>query len=275
MNARTGAGLIVSTGSVIVFASANNTATATTNAANGGLVAIGVSVPTAKVNGSTQAQLNADVANAASVVVQASATNTATADTALIAVGLFSGGGAAADAEVTSVADVSAGVGDSSTINIPGSVLVTASSADHASATPTSAAVGAIAISFLLPTAKVGGATMASFDGQLTAGLNLTVRSRSSNIATATADLVNFNIGGVSGAVANAEIQAGADVFAGIGSDATVAITGAVLVDAGQTTPEPRACRDPLDRRRHHQRRRLLRDVEDRRSGDRASRRLR
>ncbi|MGZ4129286.1 MAG: hypothetical protein ACXVPR_00475, partial [Actinomycetota bacterium] len=237
VNARTGAGLIVSTGSVIVFASANNTATATTNAANGGLVAIGVSVPTAKVNGSTQAQLNADVANAASVVVQASATNTATADTALIAVGLFSGGGAAADAEVTSVADVSAGVGDSSTINIPGSVLVTASSVDHASATPTSAAVGAIAISFLLPTAKVGGATTANFDGQLIAGFNLTVRSRSSNIATATADLVNFNIGGVSGAVANAEIQAGADVVAGIGADATVAITGAVLVDAGQTTP--------------------------------------
>ena len=238
VNARTGDGLLVSPGSVIVFASANNTATATTNAANGGFVAIGVSVPTAKVGGSTQAQLNADVVGAASVVVDASATNTATADTALIAVGLFSGGGAAADAEVTSAADVSAGVGTTSTINIPGhSVLVTATSADHASATPTSAAVGAISISFLLPTAKVGGATTANFDGQLVAGANLTVRSRGSNLATATANIVNFSIGGVSGANANAEIQTGADVVAGIGPDATVDITGAVLVDAGLTTP--------------------------------------
>ena len=275
VNALTGAGLIVSTASVIVFASANNTATATTNAANGGLVAIGVSVPTAKVNGSTQAQLNADVANAASVVVQASATNTATADTALIAVGLFSGGGAAADAEVTSVADVSAGVGDSSTINIPGSVLVTASSARP----------------------RVGNADerRGRRDRDFVPPAHGEGRRRDDGELRRTAD------GGVQPHRPLAQLEHrdghresrqlqhrrrvrrrrerrdpdGRRRLRGHRGRCDGRHHGRSPRRRRPDDAQPRACRDPLHRRRHHQWRRLLRDVEDRRRGDRASRRFR
>ena len=231
-------------GPVSVTATSLNTATAKSDAASGGLAfSLAVNMPTAKVGGATLAQFNGDADNATSVVVQATSANTATATADIFSAGLIgSGAGASSDAEITSDASTQALVGSTSSIEAPGvGVLILATSASHATAVADGSSLGlGASISVMIPTANVGGLTKASFDGDLP-GLSgnvasLTVRSRTSNQATANAHVVSISLGlGGAGGDATAIVGSSADNEASIGQDAVIVVTNGVTVDAGQT----------------------------------------
>ena len=233
VNAIVGTGSLTSSGAISVTATSQNTATATSDAANGGIVAGGVSVPTAEVAGGTTAELGANVTSGTTLDVTATGTNTATADSALISIGLFAGGGAAADAEVTAAAVVNALVDASAAIAVSGAITITATGVNSATATPTSAALSAISISILLPTAKVGAPTKATMDGTISSGQSLTVLAQGQDTAIATADIDNFGLlASGSGASADAEILTGADIVASVASSASITVGFDVLVEA-------------------------------------------
>ncbi|HTZ07380.1 MAG TPA: hypothetical protein VMB53_16710, partial [Gaiellaceae bacterium] len=232
-NATVGTGTLFSLGAITVTSTSTNTATATSDAANGGLVAGGVNVPTAKVAGGTKAELGATVTNGTTLDVTATGTNVATADTSLISIGIFAGGGAAADAEVTAAADVDALVDASADITVSGDITITATGINTATATPSSAALSAISIVVLLPTAKVGGATLATMDGTIENGQSLTVLAQGQDTAIATADIDNFGLlGAGTGVNADAEILTGADITASVASGASITVGFDVLVEA-------------------------------------------
>ena len=231
-------------GPVSVTAISQNTATAKSDAASGGLgLSLAVNMPTAKVDGATLAQFNGDADNATSFLVQATSANTATATADIFSAGLIgAGAGASSDAEITSDASTQALVGSASTIEAPGvDVQILATSANHATAVAdgNSLSIG-LSISVMIPTANAGGLTKASFDGDLP-GLtgnvsSLTVRSRTSNQATANAHVVSVSIGlGGAGGDATAIVGSSADNEASIGPDAVIVVDNGVLVDAGQS----------------------------------------
>ena len=92
-----------------------------------------------------------------------------------------------------------------------------------------------------IPTAKIGAATVASYDGGTTTTGAFSVTASGRNTAVATAQLANvaLDLAG-SGVSVDAEIETGANVTATVGSPAQITASGAVTVlattAAGVTT---------------------------------------
>jgi hypothetical protein len=135
-----------------------------------------------------------------------------------------------ATAEVTADADTEARVGTTASLSVlGGDVVVEAISDDNATAHTVGGTGAAISIQRLFPTATVGGATTASFDGDLpditTDAATLTVRARTGNTATANAQVVNMTVlGGDAGVQAEASVTG--DNEASIGPNASIQTTG-------------------------------------------------
>ena len=83
----------------------------------------------------------------------------------------------------------------------------------------------------MLPTAKVGGSVNAQFDGDLVGG-SLNVKALGENKATGTTKIISISLLGGDGAQANAEVTSFADTTARVGANASIDVTGAVVVDA-------------------------------------------
>ena len=242
VQALAGGPAIHSTGLVHLTATSHNTATASSDGGTGGIVAIGVNLPTATVSGGTTAQLDADVVGGTGVTVEAHGTNTATANADTVAIGaLFAGAGAAADAEITASAGVTAAVGSSASISTAGAVQVSATAVNTATAKPSIISGSLlVSIAFLQPTAKVGGGTTATFAGTITSGASLSVAAHGRNKAVADADITGFSLGDTgSGAFADAEVLSSAAVKAGIIGGAHVTVAGAVGIVADNAAPDP------------------------------------
>ncbi len=195
---------------VSVTASSANTATAKSDAASGGLVGgFAINLPRAEVGGGTLAQFDGDVVGGTTVQISSTSSNhaKATADIFSVALG-FGVAGASATAEVTDSAYTDAVVGQSSSIDAPGTAIqVSAASSNHAEAVA-HGKTGSLGLSVadMIPTALVGGPTTAHFDGDITNATSLTVQSRTSNLATADAQVLAISLG-VGGAGGDAECR--------------------------------------------------------------------
>ena len=225
---------------ISVTAVSANSADATSDAASGGLIGGGsVDKPTARVSGGTLAEFDGDVTNGTSVVISAASGNTATATSKIFSIGgLASVAGATSDAEITADATTAAAVGQASSIDAPGvTIQESATSANKATATA-SGASGSLGISVVImhPTAKVGGPTSASYDGDITNAAGLNIQTNTANNADAHTSIVNIGLGAAaSGADPDAEITPSAGNAASIGPHAVINVGGAVNVTAAQT----------------------------------------
>ena len=206
-------------GAVTVDAGQNsaNTADATIDATSFGTVSGAVIASEAHINGAVLAELDGSVDAGGSLTVQANGTNNSTATTNSFGLGGISFSGAGSLATIDSQADVTAKTGSSASVQ--NDVSVTATSTNTAKATSDAATGGLLgAISVNQPTAKVDGATLAEFDGDVTNGTSVGISATSNNTATAEASVIS-----IGGLIANA----GASSDAEIGSDATTnAIVG-------------------------------------------------
>ena len=238
VEALVGSGSITTSGNLDVTATSQNTAKGDSDGFSGGVIALSLNLPSSVVGGGTKASFGADVNGGPDrVKVEATSTNNATTTPTVINIGgLFSGAGTSAHAEVTADADTEALVLDTAAITAPGAlVTVTATSHNTATAKVTSVSIGGVSIAVMLPTAIVGGATNSNFDGDLVDGvtdaLGLTVTTRSTNLASAHIELFSVGVVGGAGAIADAAVTG--DTEAGTGTNANIAVSGAVLVDAG------------------------------------------
>src|SRR5262249_40416636 len=113
-------------------------------------------------------------------------------------------------------------------------VTVFAKSNFDATATTFGAQVSAVAGDGTRPPANVSRSPLAHVGGDIDNASSLTVKSRTSNSATAEGQVVAIAIGGLSGVFADAAITNDADNEASIGSGSTISLGGALIVDAGQ-----------------------------------------
>jgi len=204
-------------GAVLVTATSDNDARTDADTAGGGGVTQGGSSPTATVKGGTKAQLDGDVVDtnpgvASPLTVRATSDNDATAEAVIAKLGAFTSSIGFADANVTSEAGTEALVGSTASLEVlGGAVLVEAISDNNVTAHTAGGDLAAISLLELHPTAKVDGATKASFDGDLpditTDASSLTVRTRTGNTAQANAEIANMTLlGGGGGAQAEASV---------------------------------------------------------------------
>ncbi len=247
VEALVGSGTLHSTGTIAVTANGTNYAKGDSDGGAGGLVAIGISIPTSTVGGAVKAQFDADVTNASGMTVSATSKNTAITTPTVVQIGLFTGAGTEADATVTAEADTEAKVGSTAQITAPGAaVLVKATSDNEAQATVTSVSVGGATLNVMLADAIVAGSTLAQFDGDLldadTDALSLTVQARSEDFATTEVDIVSVSIVGAAGGFGDSRVEG--DTQAIVGSSADIHVTGLAKVDAQTTAPHARAIAD-------------------------------
>ena len=242
----TSAGDVTSGGAIEVTADSTSTATATSDSAGGALVAsVGITIPTAEVGGATLAQMNGDVDDGDSLLVEAISRNIATATSAVFKIGgLGSVAASSADATVTSGATTEALVG-AGTIKTGGGAVDVLATSDNDAVAKVSGTSGTLGVgfTFMFPTAIVGGATRASYGGTLpdlaTDATALTVRSRTSNTAIADVNIISISlVGAIGGASAKAEITSAADNEASVLAGASVHVSGAVIVEAIQWDPD-------------------------------------
>ena len=200
---------ITTTGAVMVDAQLTglkNKAKADVTGVSGGLAAsISVILATAKVAGEVAAALNGSVSGATSVTVQAIGRNLADADVLTVGVSLGATLSAAAvnaeivgDSGLVAGANVTASVGSTASISTSGAITVTATGDNDANADTDVGSGGLAAGGVSLPTAKVGGATRITFDGDVTNANGVTLTASSDNDAVANALVVA--IGGLAGA---------------------------------------------------------------------------
>ena len=169
--ARVGGTSTISTdGGIVVDAIADADADAESHVGSGGLVAIGVALPTATIGGTTRAEFSGDVTKGDSLSVTASATYDSAASAIPVTVGLIAAAGAKALAEIQPGASVEAHIGpaidDASAlrpdINVgSGTVEVSADATMKATATADSVSLGGLSITIMLPEAYVDGVTRA------------------------------------------------------------------------------------------------------------------
>ncbi len=226
---------ISTSGAISVTSNSTNNATATSDAAGGSLVAsVGVALPTAKVGGSTYAGFDGAVTQAGSLTISATSANTAGATSDDFSIGLLgSFAVASSDAEVTADATTRADVGGTANISMPGGAITvgaTGNGVAHASSQHSGG--GLLAFSVMLPTASVGGGVLTSFDGHVADAGSLLVQAAGQNTATSYAAIATLSLAGGQGAFADASVTSDAATQALVGSGASIATSGAVVVQA-------------------------------------------
>ena len=222
-----------STGAVLVEAEllGPHQATAEAHATAGSLGLIGslsIMDTQATVSGNLVANLGGNVTSSASITVRAQGANTATADTFVVGIGTFAGAGGGAGAEVSGNTDATTGSGN---FVSSGAVLVTATSANTATATSDIGAGGLFAVGVSLPTATVSGRTLA----QLNADVDPTaveINATSANHATATSEVIHIGLFSGAGTKADATVDAGASTQALVGASSSITASGSVHVFA-------------------------------------------
>jgi hypothetical protein len=228
-------------GAADVDATSKETATVTAAVATVGVLAIGVSVPNAEIDGNTRAYIgpmttvNGSASNSG-VTLQATDVSQATVNATAISISFALSG--AIDSPSATIKRNTLAFIDSSgeALAGTGAVVLDASADDTASSIANGGGGGAINFAAMLPTATISGATDAyvAGSGQVTAGLLTIEASTVERNATTTADVLSIAIVGGAGVDSNATISG--DVKAYIGSSATINVGGAVQVTATSTS---------------------------------------
>ena len=159
-------------------------------------------------------------------------------DALAITVGLLANTTSAnAEATVASTATVGATVGSGSNIVAPGAaVTVRATGNNRATTEADGGGGGTITIVSMKPKATVEGGTSSSFAGKLVDGTldaqSLTVEALGQNKAEATSKPISIGILNVNLVTSEALVGSGAGIAASVAEGASIATSGAVLVDA-------------------------------------------
>ena len=226
-----------SNGAISISATSTNDAFASSDGGAGGVVAVALNEPRATVAGATTATLAGGVPNASGVTVSANSGNHAKARAIVVKIGIISGTGSKAVADITSAATTNANGGTSGTWMVgAGAVSLTATSANFAESLASSVAFSGIDISLLQAQSTVSAGTHASFGmtlGSSTAKAgSLTVRADARDVAVADGNVFGVSIASIGFAKALATIATAAAVDATLGTNAVIWVTGGVTIEA-------------------------------------------
>ena len=228
---------ITSNGQVHVEAKSANTATAHDEAGAGGVVAGALNLPTATVAGGTKATFDGTIASAGSLLVEATGSNFANAESEVVTIGAIGLGGAKADAEITSDAAIEALGGSTAGATLgSGAAEVDATGTNIATAKTSGTTVSLVSLSIFAPITKIDTGVKATYDGKITSAGSLTVKARGENIAFSHAYMFSLSIDGGGGSLPDSALGSNTNIQASIGSGADISVSGAVLVDAGQNS---------------------------------------
>ncbi len=232
--AKVGSVTFGATGAVgAITVTADDPLTATSFAINvaGGLgVGLGAAVSVVDIGGTTVAEFGGSngTGSVGAVTVTALGNHTAQADTFQVTSGAFAAGVIVAKA--TNGRSTEASITGAANFSSSGLVHVKADASNTAKAKTPGASVGGLAVSVMVPIARVSGATRARLQGTVRGSTGVTVEALGSNTATSTAQVFSIAIAGLSGVVATAEITSNAKIealFTG-----SITSTGAVRIEA-------------------------------------------
>ncbi|MDQ0612685.1 hypothetical protein QF046_000326 [Microbacterium sp. W4I4] len=220
------------TGAFTVTADSTYNATAESDGPTIGLLTVDVKLPSAAVSGSTKANYLGQVTSGTSATATANSHNTALADASdIISIGLIAVSVAYALAVVSSSTEAALGGA-----SVSGTVLVSATSDDDATALAGGVSGGAIGVQLLQPDARSQGSTRAFVgNGKTVSGTSLTIQAIATPDAHTEANMVGFAaVADV--LVTNPVSTIGGTTEAFIGDDETVTLgSGAVTLTATRT----------------------------------------
>ena len=191
---------ITISGTTAITATGTNLADATSDAGSGGFIAVGSSVPTARIEGSVIASFGGSATGGTGFSVTANGTNTATVGSSPLSIGfLFSNPGATILAEITALAQVTASVLAGATLDLANAAAtIDAVLHNQATATSNGGGGGAISAASLEAKAHDGGGSAAVFAGRLLSASSLKVGSDASHAANSQLFVINIGILGSS-----------------------------------------------------------------------------
>ena len=191
---------ITISGTTAITATGTNLADATSDAGSGGFIAVGSSVPTARIEGSVIAAFGGSATGGTGFSVTANGTNTATVGSSPLSIGfLFSNPGATILAEITALAQVTASVLAGATLDLANAAAtIDAVLHNQATATSNGGGGGAISAASLEAKAHDGGGSAAVFAGRLLSASSLKVGSDASHAANSQLFVINIGILGSS-----------------------------------------------------------------------------
>ena len=168
VEALVGGGAISSTGAILVKADGTYDSLAVSDVGAGGILAIGVALPSARNDAGVRALLDGDVTSATGINVEAYATRGTTATSEAVSVGLGAVRAGQAEAIISNKANTDAIIGSNSDINVPTAPVVVKSVATNdAKAYISSHTLGAVAVTITSPTAEVKATTSAQLNGDV------------------------------------------------------------------------------------------------------------
>ncbi len=191
---------ITISGTTAITATGTNLADATSDAGSGGFIAVGSSVPTARIEGSVIASFGGSATGGSGFSVTANGTNTATVGSNPLSIGFaFSNPGATIVADITALAQVTASVLAGATLDLANAAAtVDAVLHNQATATSNGGGGGAISAASLEARAHDGGGSSAVFAGRLLSASSLKVGTDASHAANSKLEVINIGILGSS-----------------------------------------------------------------------------
>ena len=161
-------GTLTSNGDIIIKAFGTQIATTRSQMATGGLLAGGVSLPTAKIGAGVKALANSNVPSGDSLQVLATADRDATATAQAFALGLGALNAQDSLAEITGDAVTEATIGSGATVDIDGFVTVHALANNSAYAEAKAVTIGiAVSVTTVEPVANTYASTSANINGSI------------------------------------------------------------------------------------------------------------
>ncbi len=243
------------TAGICIEATSANTANSTSDGLTVGVIAIGAGLPTAVVDGGTQASYDGRVDSSGNVTIFASSANVANASVASGGFGLVAAQGDASSACVGGYGSSGCQSGDAYTnaliggdanlghlnggVASIGSINVIADGHNTASATASSEGGGLITLSIVLPEAVDFGTTSAEIDGNVGTGVGIagagtiSVGANSSDYTTSSVTSASGGLAALSDSEANSDTEAQTTAQFGGGN---VAATGDITLSAQSST---------------------------------------
>ena len=193
---------------------------------------LGAAVAVINLGGTLKATSGAHRSRAGAVNITADGTHTAKVTSVNVATGAGAVG-ITVDVINNSRNTETGTSGSGITFTTPAAVTVRATASNLVEADAPGGAAGGVAISIIVADAQLSGHTTTDVEGGFTNANGITISAIADNTATATTTIFGVAVIGLSGGVAVATIQSGADIETTVGSGATLdGGSGAVVVEA-------------------------------------------
>ena len=219
-------------GGLTVAATDNVTSDTLVIAVAGGVgLGIGAAVAVIGLGGTLKAASGAHGSLAGAVNVTADGTHVAKVQSINVATGAGAVG-ITVDVIKNSRNTEAATSGSGITFTTPAAVTVKATASNTVDAEAPGGSGGGVAISIFIALADLTGHTTTTANGSVTNATDITISAIADNTAIANVLIIGVSVIGLSGGVASATIDTGADISATVGSAATLSGSGDILVEA-------------------------------------------